>query len=149
MEREEKMKKTKITKASEIKRKWFLVDAQGEILGRLATQIAKNLMGKDKPYYVPNLDCGDYVVVINAGKIEVSGRKRKQKLYRRHSGYPGGFRELNFAQLMKRDPKKVIHYAVSGMLPKNKLRDKRLTRLKIFVDDQHPYQEKKFVNLKN
>ncbi len=143
------MKKTKITKASEIKRKWFLVDAQGEILGRLATQIAKNLMGKDKPYYVPNLDCGDYVVVINAGKIEVSGRKRKQKLYRRHSGYPGGFRELNFAQLMKRDPKKVIHYAVSGMLPKNKLRDKRLTRLKIFVDDQHPYQEKKFVNLKN
>jgi len=149
LEREEKMKKTKITKASEIKRKWFLVDAQGEILGRLATQIAKNLMGKDKPYYVPNLDCGDYVVVINAGKIEVSGRKRKQKLYRRHSGYPGGFRELNFAQLMKRDPKKVIHYAVSGMLPKNKLRDKRLTRLKIFVDDQHPYQEKKFVNLKN
>lgn len=142
------MKKTKVTKASEIKRDWHLVDAQGEILGRLATQVAKNLMGKDKSYYVPNLDCGDYVVVINAGKIEVSGRKRKQKLYRRHSGYPGGFRELNFTQLMKRDPKKVIHHAVSGMLPKNKLRDKRLVRLKVFVDDQHPYQDKKFINLK-
>lgn len=136
------MRKTKATKASEIKRKWHLIDAQGKILGRLASQIAKILMGKDKPYYVPNLDCGDYVVIINMAKIEISGRKRKQKLYRRHSGYPGGFRELTFAQLMKRDPRKVIRHAVSGMLPKNKLRDKRLARMKVFVNDKHPYQDK-------
>ena len=136
------MRKTKATKASEIKRKWHLIDAQGKILGRLASQIAKILMGKDKPYYVPNLDCGDYVVIINMAKIEISGRKRKQKLYRRHSGYPGGFRELTFAQLMKRDPRKIIRHAVSGMLPKNKLRDKRLARMKVFVNDKHPYQDK-------
>lgn len=136
------MKKTKVTKASEIKREWHLINAQGKILGRLASQIAKILMGKDKPYYVSNLDCGDYVVVVNAAKIEISGRKRKQKLYRRHSGYPGGFRELTFTQLMKRDPRKIIRYAVTGMLPQNKLRDRRLARMKIFVNDEHPYQDK-------
>ena len=143
------MKKTKVTKASEIKREWHLINAQGKILGRLASQIAKLLMGKDKPYYAPNLDCGDYLVVINAAKIEISGRKRKQKLYRRHSGYPGGFRELTFTQLMKRDPRKIIRYAVTGMLPQNKLRDRRLARLKVFVDDEHPYKDKKFINHKS
>ena len=142
------MKKTKATKASEIKRDWYLVDAQGGILGRLATQAAKVLIGKDKPYYAPNLDCGDHLVVINAGKVEISGRKRKQKLYRHHSGYPGGFQEFTFTQLMERDPRKVIRHAISGMLPKNKLRDRRLARLKIFVDEKHPYQDKKFINLK-
>lgn len=136
------MKKTKVTKASEIKRSWHLVNAKGKILGRLASQIAKILMGKNKPYYSPHLDSGDFVVVINAAEVEISGRKRKQKLYRRHSGYPGGFRELTFTQLMKRDPRKVVRQAVGGMLPKNKLRDKRLARLKIFTDDQHPYQDK-------
>ena len=136
------MKKTKVTKASEIKREWHLINAQGKILGRLASQIAKILMGKDKPYYTPNLDCGDYLVVINAAKIEISGRKRKQKLYRRHSGYPGGFRELTFTQLMKRDPRKIIRYAVTGMLPQNKLRDRRLARMKVFVNDEHPYKDK-------
>ncbi|MBU3956836.1 50S ribosomal protein L13 [Patescibacteria group bacterium] len=143
------MKKTKVTKASEIKREWHLINAQGKILGRLASQIAQILMGKDKPYYAPNLDCGDYLVVINAAKIEISGRKRKQKLYRRHSGYPGGFRELTFTQLMKRDPRKIIRYAVTGMLPQNKLRDRRLARLKVFVDDEHPYKDKKFINHKS
>lgn len=136
------MKKTKVTKASEIKREWHLIDIKGKMLGRVGTQISKLLIGKDKVYYSPNLDCGDYVVVTNAAKVEISGRKRKQKLYRRHSGYPGGFRELTFVQLMKRDPRKVIRYAVSGMLPKNKLRDKRLARLKVFVNDEHPYQDK-------
>lgn len=136
------MRKTKVTKASEIKKSWHLVDAKGKILGRLASQIAKILMGKDKPYYSPHLDSGDFVVVINAAEVEISGRKRKQKLYRRHSGYPGGFRELTFTQLMKRDPREVIRQAVGGMLPKNKLRDRRLARLKIFTDDQHPYQDK-------
>lgn len=136
------MKRTKVTKAKEIKRTWHLIDAKGKILGRLATQIAKILMGKDKPYYVANLDCGDYVVVINAADVEISGRKRKQKLYRRHSGYPGGFKEMTFGKMMERDPRKIIRQAVSGMLPKNKLRDRRLARLKIFVDDKHPYGDK-------
>lgn len=136
------MKKTKVTKAKEIKRNWHLFDAQGEILGRLATKIAKILMGKNKPYYSHNLDSGDYVVVINTAEIEVSGRKRKQKLYRRHSGYPGGFKEITFEKQMERDPKKIIHHAVAGMLPKNKLRDKRLARLKIFIEDKHPYGDK-------
>lgn len=136
------MKKTKVTKASKIKREWHLIDVKGKMLGRAGTKIAKLLIGKDKIYYAPNLDCGDYVVVINAAFVEISGRKRKQKLYRRHSGYPGGFRELTFAQLMKRDPRKVIRQAVGGMLPKNKLRDRRLARLKIFVDEKHPYGDK-------
>ena len=104
--------------------------------------IAGLLIGKTKVYYSTNLDCGDYVVVINAAEVEVSGRKRKQKLYQHHSGYPGGFKERTFEELMKRDPRKIIHYAVSGMLPKNKLRDQRLRRLKVFSDDQHLYQDK-------
>lgn len=136
------MKKTKVTKASEIKRAWHLIDAKGKILGRLSSQIAMILMGKDKPYFSSNLDCGDYVVLINAAEIEVSGRKRKQKLYRRHSGYPGGFKEMTFEKQMERDPRKIIYQAIAGMLPKNKLRDRRLARLKIFVDDQHPYDSK-------
>jgi large subunit ribosomal protein L13 len=136
------MKKTKVTKKSEIKRNWHLVDIQDKNLGRISSQIAGLLIGKDKVYYVPYLDCGDYVVVLNAKKVAVSGRKRKQKLYRRHSGYPGGFKELTFQQLMAKDPRKVVFQAVKGMLPKNKLRDKRLARLKVFVDNQHPYQEK-------
>lgn len=136
------MKKTKVTKASEIKREWHLIDAKGKMLGRVGTQISELLIGKNKVYYTPNLDCGDYVVVINAADVEISGRKRKQKLYRHHSGYPGGFRELTFTQLMKRDPRKVIRLAVSGMLPKNKLRDRRLARLKVFVDGKHSYQDK-------
>lgn len=136
------MKKTKATKRSEIKREWHLIDVKGKMLGRTSTQIAQLLVGKDKVYYQPNLDCGDYVVVINVEEIEISGRKRKQKLYYRHSGYPGGFRELTFAQMMKRDSRKVIRHAVNGMLPKNKLRDKRLARLKVFANDKHPYQDK-------
>lgn len=134
--------RTKSTKASEIKRSWHLVDAQGKILGRLSTKIATLLMGKDKPYFVPHLDCGDYVVVVNAAKIQVTGRKAKQKLYYRHSGYPGGFRAIPFEKQMARDPAKIIRHAVAGMLPKNKLRDKRLARLKIFADEKHPYDGK-------
>lgn len=134
--------KTKKTKASEIERSWHLVDAKGQILGRLASQIATLLIGKNKPYFVNHLDCGDYVVVINAARVRVTGRKSKQKLYRRHSGYPGGFRELSFEEQMAKDPKKIIYHAISGMLPKNKLRKKRLVRLKIFVDSKHSYKDK-------
>jgi large subunit ribosomal protein L13 len=134
--------KTKSTKKSEIRRAWELVDAKNQILGRLATKIASSLMGKNKPYFAPYLDCGDYVVVINASQIKVSGRKAKEKKYYRHSGYPGGFKEITFAQQLEKNPKKIIWHAVAGMLPKNKLRDKRLARLKIFVGNQHPYGEK-------
>jgi len=134
--------RTKSTKKSEIKRNWHLIDAKDQILGRLSTKIASLLMGKHKPYYVSHLDCGDYVVVVNAADVQVSGRKRKQKMYYRHSGYPGGFKEISFEQQMAKDPRKVIHHAVAGMLPKNKLRDQRLARLKIFVDEKHPYEDK-------
>lgn len=134
--------KTKPTKKSEIKRDWCLVDAKDQILGRLSTKIAGILMGKGKPYLVGYLDCGDYVVVTNAAKIKVTGKKAENKLYSRHSGYPGGFRQTSFKEQMIQDPRKIIIHAVSGMLPKNKLRADRLARLKIFVDEKHPYGDK-------
>jgi len=134
--------KTRATKAKEIKRDWHLINAQGQILGRLAVNIAALLMGKNKPALVPYLDGGDYVVVINAAKIEVTGRKHDNKLYYRHSGYPGGFKKVTFSQQMAKDPTEIIRQAVEGMLPKNKLRDQRLARLKIFVDKEHNYEDK-------
>lgn len=134
--------KVKTTKKSEIKRDWQLIDAQDQILGRLAVKIAGLLMGKNKPYFVYHLDCGDYVVVINAGKVRVTGRKPKQKIYYRHSGYPGGFRETPYAKQMEKDPREIIRHAVLGMLPKNKLRSPRLARLKIFSNEKHSYADK-------
>lgn len=119
-----------------------MIDANGQILGRLATEIAGLLMGKNKPYFVPHLDCGDYVVVINAAEIKVTGKKSEQKKYSRHSGYPGGFRQVTFNEQMVRDPRKIIRHAVSGMLPKNKLQAERLKKLKIFVSEKHGYEEK-------
>ena len=129
-------------KAKEIKRTWHLVDYTDQLLGRMATKIASFLIGKGKPYFTPHLDCGDYVVVVNAEKVKVSGKKSTQKIYYRHSGYPGGFKQIPFERQMEKDPRKVIELAVKGMLPKNKLRAVRLRRLKVFVGDQHPYQEK-------
>ncbi|TSC54503.1 MAG: large subunit ribosomal protein L13 [Microgenomates group bacterium LiPW_31] len=129
-------------KVSEIKHFWHLIDANGQILGRLASEIATLLIGKNKPYFVPHLDCGDYVVVINAKEIKVTGKKETQKQYYRHSGYPGGFRQVNLKEQMAKDPRKIIEHAVAGMLPKNKLKDKRLVRLKIFIDEKHPYEDK-------
>jgi len=134
--------KTHSVKKSEIKRVWRLVDARGQILGRLATKIANLLIGKNKSYFVPHLDCGDYVVVINASHLKVSGKKAQQKKYYRYSGYPGGLKETTFSQQMVKDPTKVIRHAVGGMLPKNRLRDKRLARLKIFAGEEHPYKDK-------
>lgn len=134
--------KTYSTKPKDIQRRWHLVDLEGQVLGRVATQIAQLLMGKHKPYYVPHLDCGDYVVAINAAKIKVTGKKAQQKLYRRHSGYPGGFKEIPFQRQLEKDPTKIILWAVKGMLPKNKLRARRLARLKVFADANHPYQDK-------
>lgn len=119
-----------------------MIDAQGKILGRMSSQIAGLLMGKNKPSFVAYLDCGDWVVVVNAAKVKVTGKKADQKMYYRHSGYPGGFRETTFKQQKAKDLRKIIHHAVAGMLPKNKLRAQRLTRLKIFVEEKHPYQDK-------
>lgn len=129
-------------KVSEIKHFWHLIDANGQILGRLASEIATLLIGKHKPYFVPHLDCGDYVVVINAKEIKVTGKKETQKQYYRHSGYPGGFRQVTLKEQMAKDPRKIIEHAVAGMLPKNKLKDKRLARLKIFIDEKHSYEDK-------
>lgn len=134
--------KTKPTKEKEIKRAWHLFDAKDYILGRLAVQIAGLLIGKTKLYFVNYLDCGDYVVVVNADKIQLTGRKLQNKIYYRHSGYPGGFKQVTLKQQMVKDSTQVIRQAVSGMLPKNKLRDQRLSRLKIFADAKHSYEDK-------
>jgi large subunit ribosomal protein L13 len=134
------MLKTYSTKASEIKREWHLIDASDKVLGRLATQIAGLLMGKHKPIFCRHLDTGDYVVVINAEKIRVTGNKAKQKLYYRHSGYPGGLKSVSLERMMQTHPTRVIEYAVKGMLPQNRLRAKMMTRLRVHVGDVHPYQ---------
>lgn len=134
--------KTYATKVKDIQRQWQLIDAQGQVLGRLAVQAAAFLIGKNKPYFSPHLDCGDWVVVINAQTVEVTGKKKNQKIYYRHSGYPSGLKALNFNQMMAKDPCQVIRHAVSGMLPKNKLRAPRLKRLRVFSGSEHDYQEK-------
>ena len=132
----------KATKASEIKREWHLIDLEGKILGRVATEIATLLMGKSKPYFVRNLDCGDFVVVINSKKVKVTGNKDQKKTYYRHSGYPGGFKAETLAQLRNRNPNEIIKHAVKGMLPQNRLRDRMLARLKIFEESEYTYEEK-------
>ena len=130
------------TKLSDIKRSWHLFDVEGKILGRVASEIAKILIGKSKPYFVSHLDCGDYAVVINAEKVKVTGKKETQKKYSRHSGYPGGYREETLMELRQRNPADIIKFAVLGMLPQNKLRDRMLTRLFIFKGEEHPYKDK-------
>lgn len=133
---------TKSTKESDIKRSWHLIDFKDKILGRASTEIAKLLMGKGKPYFVRNLDTGDYVVAINAKYVKVTGKKEKQKKYYRYSGYPGGLRSETLEDLRKRKPEEVIRHAVRGMLPQNKLRDKMIKRLFIFPEVEHSYLDK-------
>lgn len=132
----------KPTKLSEIKRDWHLFDAQGQVLGRMAIVIAKLLTGKNKPYFVRHLDCGDYVVVVNAKQIKVTGKKEKQKTYENFSGYPGGLKSKTLGQLRKENPQRIIVEAVMGMLPNNKLRDRMMTRLYVFAENKHPYENK-------
>ncbi|KAI9290962.1 50S ribosomal protein L13 [Neoconidiobolus thromboides FSU 785] len=122
-------------------RVWHLVDAKDRVLGRMATGIATTLMGKHKPIYDPAADCGDYVVVINAKSVKVTGRKAEQKVYRSHSGFPGGLKEVPYKRMLERKPDEIIRKAVSGMLPKNRLRDYRIGRLLIFPDEDHPYKD--------
>ena len=134
------MMKTYSTKVSDIKREWHLVDASGEVLGRLSTRVAGFLMGKHKPLFCRNLDVGDFVVVINADKIRVTGNKAKQKMYYRHSGYPGGLKSISLEKMMQTNPTRVIEHAVKGMLPHNKLNAGRMKRLKVYAGDTHPHQ---------
>lgn len=136
------MKLTNPTRAKEIKRKWHLIDAKGKILGRLATKVAKLLIGKEKHYFAPYLDCGDFVVVINAKKVSISGKKEKQKIYTHYSLYPGGLKKEVLGHLRERKPEEIIYHAVSRMLPKNKLRKKRLKRLFIYPEKRYPYEKK-------
>lgn len=134
--------KTYQPKQKEVKREWHLINAKSQILGRMASDIVKYLTGKHKVNYVPHLDMGDYVVVLNAEKVKVTGRKEKQKIYYRHSGYPGGFKEIAYQKLKKEQPEKIIQLAVKRMLPGNRLRDKRMVRLKVVVGEKNPYKDK-------
>lgn len=130
------------TKAEEIKRVWHLFDAKGQVLGRFATQLVPLLIGKNKPYFVRNLDCGDYLVVINAKEIAVTGRKEEQKMYLHYSGYPSGLKKRTLSQLREAHPEEIIRLAVRKMLPQNKLRDRWLAKLFIFAEEKHDYEDK-------
>jgi len=130
------------TKQKHILRLWYQFDVKNKILGRISTEISKRLIGKSKPYYVPYLDCGDYVVVTNAGKIQVTGNKFKDKTYMNYSGYPGGLRKKTYREIYEVNPERIIREAISGMLPKNKLRASMLKRLFIYKDENHPYKNK-------
>ena len=131
--------KTYTAKPETVKREWLIVDAEGATLGRLATEIAARLRGKHKPEYTPHVDTGDYIVVINADKVPVTGAKAQDKMYYRHTGYPGGLREINFNDLQTRKPGRVVELAVKGMLPKNPLGRAMFTKLKVYAGAEHPH----------
>jgi large subunit ribosomal protein L13 len=132
--------KTWNAKPGEVERRWYLVDAEGKTLGRLATRIADTLRGKDKAQYTPHVDTGDFVVVVNAEKITVTGTKLDDKLYWRHSGYPGGIRSRTLREELERRPTEVIRKAVKGMLPRNRLARAQLTKLKVYAGPEHPHE---------
>lgn len=142
------MNKTPLPTKETLEPKWYVVDAEGQRLGRLATEIAIILRGKNKPNYTPNMDTGDFVVVVNADKVVVTGRKSEQKLYRRHSGRPGGMKTETFNQLQKRIPNRIIEKAVKGMLPKNALGRKLFTKLKVYSSAEHPHAAQQPESLK-
>ena len=131
--------KTWNAKAAEIERRWYVVDAEGKTLGRLATRIADTLRGKNKPQYTPHVDTGDFVVVVNAEKIAVTGKKLDDKIYYRHSGYPGGLRSRTLREQLERRPTEVLRKAVKGMLPRNRLASAQLRKLKIYAGPEHPH----------
>jgi large subunit ribosomal protein L13 len=134
------MQKTWNAKKGEVERRWYLVDADGQTLGRLATRIADTLRGKGKPQYTPHVDTGDFVVVVNAEKVVVTGQKLDQKRYYRHSGYPGGIRSRTLREQLDRRPEEVLRVAVKGMLPKNRLARQQLGKLKIYAGPDHPHE---------
>jgi large subunit ribosomal protein L13 len=132
--------KTYVTKPHEVERQWFVVDAEGQTLGRLSTRIATILRGKHKPIYNPAVDCGDYVVVVNAEKVKVTGRRLEQKKYYHHSGYLGGLKEITLDKQLQKFPERVLESAVRGMLPKNPLGRQMFKKLKIYAGPEHPHQ---------
>jgi len=138
--------KTYSAKAADIQRQWHIIDASENTLGRVCVQIARLLMGKHKPMFTPNQDTGDFVVVINAEKLRVTGNKLQQKLYYRHSNYPGGFRSVSLEKTMQTNPARVIEHAVKGMLPRTRLGARMLKRLKVYNGDQHPHTAQIMVN---
>jgi large subunit ribosomal protein L13 len=132
--------KTYTVRKGDIKREWYVVDAQGKTLGRFASEIASILRGKHKPIYAPHLDCGDYVIVVNAEKVRVTGKKLDQKFYHRHTGYPGGLKSINLRDQLQRHPTRVLQAAVRGMLPKNRLGRAMIKKLKVYAGGSHPHQ---------
>ena len=139
--------KSFMAKKDEVTRRWFVVDAQGKVLGRLASRIAMVLRGKNKPQFSPYLDTGDFVVVLNAEQVRLTGHKLDQKKYYRHSGYPGGLKETSVRQLLAKKPEEILRHAVRGMLPKNSLGRQQLKKLKIYVGAEHPHQAQQPVPL--
>jgi large subunit ribosomal protein L13 len=131
--------KTYSQKASEVQRDWYIVDASGQTLGRLSTQIATLLRGKHKPTYTPSMDGGDFVVVVNVEKIRVSGRKADQIVYRRHTGYPGGLKETSYRMMLAKKPEYILRHAVKGMLPKNRMGRRLITKLRLYAGESHPH----------
>ena len=139
--------KTYSAKPLEVERKWYVVDAEGETLGRLAVRVANILRGKNKPEYTPNVDIGDFVIVINADKVVVSGKKETDKIYLHHTGYPGGLKTASFKEIMEKDPRIVIEHAVRGMLQHNTLGAEQFNKLKVYVGSEHPHAAQKPVVL--
>ena len=142
-----KKNKTVYAKKETVKKEWYVVDAGEKILGRVATKVALYLRGKHKPIFTPHTDCGDYIVIINADRIRLSGKKAGSKLYFSHSGYPGGMKLVTFEKMMVKDPRKVVRLAVEGMLPKSRLGKKMINNLKIYVGKDHPHQAQKLQKL--
>ena len=128
-----------IAKPADIDHKWYVIDAEDKTLGKVAAEIAMILRGKKKPIYTPHVDCGDYVVVVNAEKVAVTGKKEKQKIYKSHSGYPGGLKETTLAELRAKKPEEIIRHAVKGMMPKGKLGRQMFKKLKVYVGPEHPH----------
>ena len=139
--------KTFQAKKEEVEHKWYLVNAEGKVLGRLSTELVKILKGKNKPTYTPHMDTGDFVVVVNAGKVTLTGKKMKDKIYYHHTGYPGGIKEMNAEKLLAKKPTEMIRMAVKGMLPKNSLGRQMLRKLKIYAGPNHPHDAQKPVPL--
>jgi len=139
--------KTLTPSPSDIHQKWYIVDAEGKSLGRLSTKVATILRGKHKPYYVPNIDTGDYVIVINAAKVHVSGMKALQKVYKSYSGYPDGLKEVPYAKVLEKHPERIIEHAVKGMMPKNKLGRAMFKKLKVYPGAEHPHSAQKPIEL--
>ncbi len=132
--------KTYVAKPGEFEQKWHLIDARGQVLGRLASEVARILRGKDKPIFTPHVDTGDYVVIVNAANVRLTGNKLHDKTYYHHTGYPGGIKSITAAELMEKNPEELINSAVKGMLPKNKLGNKLLKKLKIYAGPEHGHQ---------